>query len=151
VRASERAVDVADARRTFRDLHVTRLGSVMPDGSPHVVPLWFVWLEDAIFVSCSSSSRAFANVRRDPRVSLEFDRGRSWTELAGVLVRGRAEPLGPDDPSARRPLSAWFEKYRSELAGEGFAAYAEQVPEPVLLRVRPERLARWLHRPYRTR
>jgi PPOX class probable F420-dependent enzyme len=139
-------MDTGDARRTFGDLRVTHLGSLLPDGSPHVVPLWFVWLQDAIFVSCSRESRAFANVRRDPRVSLQFDRGRSWTELAGVVVRGTAEPIRPDDAAARRPLSAWFDKYRSELAGEGFAAYAEQVPEPALLRVRPDRLAGWIHR-----
>jgi PPOX class probable F420-dependent enzyme len=142
-------MDLHDARRTFRDLQVTRLGSIEPDGRPHVVPLWFVWLEDAIFASCSRDSRVFANVRRDPRVALEFDRGRSWTELGGVLVHGRAEPIVPDDPASRRPLSAWFDKYSSELGAEGFRSYTEQVPHPALLRVRPDRLAAWIHRPYR--
>jgi nitroimidazol reductase NimA-like FMN-containing flavoprotein (pyridoxamine 5'-phosphate oxidase superfamily) len=135
----------AEARRTFRECRVVHTGSLLPDGAPHVVPLWFVWLEDAVYVSCRRESTVWCNLSRDPRVALQFDRGLAWTEQAGVVVRGKAEMLPPDDPSARKALSAWFEKYRGELAGYGFAAYTEQIQEPVMLRVRPDRLASWIH------
>lgn len=82
---------------------------------------------------------------RDPRVVLQFDRGRAWTELAGGLVHGRAESLVPEQPEARRPLSAWFEKYRGALGGDGFTRYAEDVPRPGLLRVHPDRVITWVH------
>ena len=141
----DRAVDLPEARRLCADLLVTHLGSLLPDGRPHVVPLWFVWLDEDVFVTCRQGSRAWANVRRDPRVALQFDRGRSWTEVAGVLGLGRADPLQPEDPPSRRALSAWFEKYRRELSGGDFAAYTEQVPRPALLRVRVEHVATWLH------
>ncbi len=117
----------------------------MPDGRPHVVPLWFVWLEDAVFVSCRQGSRVWRNVMRDPWVVLQFDRGRAWNELAGGLVHGRAESLVPEQPEARRPLSAWFEKYRGALGGDGFTRYAEDVPRPGLLRVHPDRVITWVH------
>jgi hypothetical protein len=78
-------------------------------------------------------------------VALQFDRGLAWTEQAGVLVRGKAELLSADEPAGRKALSAWFEKYRGELAGYGFAAYTEQITEPVMIRVRPDRLATWIH------
>lgn len=135
----------AEARRTFRDSRVVHVGSLLPDGTPHVVPLWFVWLEDAVYVSCRRESTVWRNLRRDPRVALQFDRGTAWTEQAGVLVRGKAEQLPADEPAARRALSAWFEKYRPELSGYGFAAYTEQVKDPALIRVRPDRLAAWIH------
>ena len=135
----------AEARRTFRDIRVVHVGSLLPDGAPHVVPLWFVWLEDAIYVSGRRDSRVWRNLVRDPRVVLQIDRGVSWTEQAGVLVSGVAELLSPDDPGTKRALSAWFDKYRGELAGYGFAAYTEQVGEPVMIRVRPERMSTWLH------
>jgi PPOX class probable F420-dependent enzyme len=138
-------LNLADARLAFRELRTAHVGTVLPDGTPHVVPLWFVWLEDAVFVTCRRASRVWRNVERDPHVALQFDRGRRWAELAGVLVRGRAECLLPDDPASRRPLSAWFDKYRSELGGASFASYAEQVPNPGILKVRPERLAGWIH------
>jgi nitroimidazol reductase NimA-like FMN-containing flavoprotein (pyridoxamine 5'-phosphate oxidase superfamily) len=135
----------AEVRRTFRDVRLTHVGSLLPDGAPHVVPLWFVWLEDAVYVFGRRDSRVWRNLERDPRVALQFDRGLAWTEHAGVVVTGEAELLPPEDPGAKRALSAWFEKYRGELAGFGFAAYMEQIGEPVMIRVRPDRLATWIH------
>jgi len=138
-------MDIAEARRTFRDVRVAHVGSVLPDGAPHVVPLWFVWLPDGVYLTSQKASQLCRNIARDPRVSFVVRRGEAWTEQAGILVRGRAELLGREHPEAKKALSAWFEKYRSELAGLGFAAYTEQVHEPVVLVVRPERLSSWIH------
>lgn len=134
-----------DARRIFRDLPVVHVATTRADGSPHVVPLWFVWREEAVYVSCRRESATWRNVERDPRVSLTFHRGRTWKELAGVVVSGRAEPLVPEHPALRAIMSGWFEKYRLLLAGGGFRDYAEQVESPGMLRVRPARLAWWDH------
>ena len=138
-----RAIPVSDARRLFRDTPIVRVATLLPDGDPHVVPLWFVWLEEGVYVTCRSSSRVWANLVRDPRAALEFDRGRAWTEHQGLMLRGRAELLGADHPSAKVAISAWFEKYRSDLGGSGFELYAAQVAEPALFRVRPDRIAAW--------
>jgi Pyridoxamine 5'-phosphate oxidase len=136
---------MAEARRTFRDVRVAHVGSVATDGGPHVVPLWFVWLDDGIYLTCRRGSAVARNLGRDPRVALALDRGQLWTEQAGCLIRGEGEALGPDHPGVKRALSAWFEKYRSELSGFGFAAYTRQVVEPIVVRVRPDTLATWLH------
>ena len=138
-------MNLRDARISFRDAPVTHVASICPDGSPHVVPLWFVWLDEDVFVSCREGSRVWRNLSRDPRVVLEFDRGRSWTEHAGALIHAKAEFLRPDDASAKRAISAWFGKYTRELGGDNFAAYAEQVRRPVLFRARPDRIATWSH------
>ena len=80
-----------------------------------------------------------ARPARDP-----FDRPRQVVgELAGVLVRGRAEILHADEQSAKRAMSAWFEKYRSELGGTQFGVYVEQVQHPVLFSVVPDRVTGW--------
>ena len=138
-------MDLAEARKTFKDARIAHVGTVMPAGDPHVVPLWFVWLEDAVYASSRRGSQVWRNVLRDPRMAVQMDIGRSWTEQAGILFHGLAEPLSTDHPSAKRALSAWFDKYREELAGRGFAAYTERVHDPILLRVRPERFTTWIH------
>lgn len=117
----------------------------MPGGAPHVVPLWFVWLEEAIYVTARRDSRVSRNLSADPRAALSFDQGRAWADQSGVVVHGLAEELPPEHAGAKRAASAWFEKYRAELGGTGFAAYTEQVPDPVLFRIRPDRLAPWSH------
>jgi PPOX class probable F420-dependent enzyme len=138
-------MELTEARKTFRDARVAHVATTLPTGEPHVVPLWFVWVEDGLFLSSRRSSRVWRNLLRDPRVAVQIERGRAWTEQAGVLIQGAGEPVAPDHPSGKQALSAWFDKYRSELDGNDFAAYTEQVREPVLIRVRPERFTTWIH------
>jgi nitroimidazol reductase NimA-like FMN-containing flavoprotein (pyridoxamine 5'-phosphate oxidase superfamily) len=138
-------LNLAEARKAFKDLRVVHTGSTLPDGTAHVVPLWFVWLEDGLVVSARAGSRVYRNLFRDPRVALELDRGRAWTEHMGLLIKGLAEPLSAEEPAMKRALSAWFEKYREELAGSGFAVYTEQVRRPAFFRVRPDRVSSWSH------
>jgi general stress protein 26 len=138
-------MDQTEARKTFRDVRVAHVGTILPTGHPHVVPLWFVWLDDAIYVSSRRDSQVRRNLARDPRVAVQIDIGRAWTEQAGILLHGVAELLRPEHPSAKRALSAWFEKYREELAGRGFGAYTELVQNPMLLRVPADGFSRWIH------
>jgi PPOX class probable F420-dependent enzyme len=134
-----------DARRVYRDLPVVHVATTRADGGPHVVPLWFVWREEGVYVSCRRDSATWRNVERDPRVALSLDRGRTWRDYAGIVLFGRAEPLVPEHPALRDVMSAWFEKYRLLLAGGGFRDYADQVESPGMLRVRAQRLATWDH------
>jgi nitroimidazol reductase NimA-like FMN-containing flavoprotein (pyridoxamine 5'-phosphate oxidase superfamily) len=138
-------MDLGVARRMFGGLPVASVATVNADGSPHVVPLWFVWPEDALYVSTRRPSRTWSNAERDPRVSIAIDVGRGWAELAGVTVAGRAEPMPAEHPGMRRPISAWHEKYRSLLSGEGFARFTEEVTSLVFLRVAPAELRSWDH------
>jgi nitroimidazol reductase NimA-like FMN-containing flavoprotein (pyridoxamine 5'-phosphate oxidase superfamily) len=138
-------MDLQAARRMFGGLPVISTATVGPDGAPHVVPLWFVWPEDALYVSTRRDGRTWRNASGDPRVSLAIDLGRSWSEIAGVVVEGRAELLPAEHPSMRRPISAWHDKYRALLSGEGFAGFAEQVHRLGFLRVEAGTLIPWDH------
>lgn len=138
-------MNVSDARQVFAEMPVIRVASVGPDGAPHVVPLWFVWEPEAVYVSVRGSSRTVAHVRADPRVALVLDAGRTWLELAGVQVQGKAELWEPSHPDLRRPISRWHDKYRLLLSAGGFRRFTEDIPELWFLRVVPERLAGWDH------
>jgi nitroimidazol reductase NimA-like FMN-containing flavoprotein (pyridoxamine 5'-phosphate oxidase superfamily) len=140
-----RDLDPTGARRMFAGLPVVHVATLDRDGSPHVVPLWFVWPEDALYVSTRREGRTWANVLADPRVALTIDLGRSWVEIAGIEVRGNAEPLRAEDAAMRRPISTWHEKYRPLLAGDGFARFSEEVRGLGFLRVVPERISAWDH------
>jgi nitroimidazol reductase NimA-like FMN-containing flavoprotein (pyridoxamine 5'-phosphate oxidase superfamily) len=136
---------VASARRMFGGLSTLHVASVDRDGGPHVVPLWFVWPEDAVYVSTRLGSRTWQNAERDPRVALSIDVGRGWTEIAGLSISGTAELLAADRAEMRKPISAWHDKYRALFAGEGFARFAEEVDRLGFLRVLIERIVAWDH------
>jgi nitroimidazol reductase NimA-like FMN-containing flavoprotein (pyridoxamine 5'-phosphate oxidase superfamily) len=146
VKASPRSADgLTPVRLRFRDLPVAHVASANADGTPHVVPLWFVWLEDAVYVTCREGSQVAANLRQRPIAAVELDHGVHWTDQAGVMIRGPAEVLDAGHPGARRALSAWFEKYREHLSGDGFARYTARVEHPLVVRVDPHRVSGWNH------
>ena len=138
--------DLELLRRSFRDVPACRVGTVRPDGGPHVATRWFIWAEDAIYVSTRTGDTTWDHAGRDPRVSLVIDRGRDWVEIAGVRIEGVAELLPVEHPDLRAPMSAWHEKYRSLLAGDGFERITRDVKALGFLRVAPARVDAWDHR-----
>jgi hypothetical protein len=138
--------DLESLRRSFRDVAACRIATVRPDGGPHVATRWFVWLDDALWVTTRTGDPTWENATRDPRVSIVIDRGRDWLEMAGVRVEGVAELFPADHPDLRRPMSAWHDKHRAFLGGEGFERFTQAVPSLGFLHVVPSRIEAWDHR-----
>ena len=138
--------DLEVYRRAFRDAPNCRLATIGSVGAPHVAPRWFVWLEDGLFVATRRGDASWDNVERDPRVSVVVDQGRDWTDLSGVRVDGAAEAIPAEHPETRGVMSAWHEKYRSLVAGEGFERLTEQVVGLGFLRVEASAVHAWDHR-----
>jgi hypothetical protein len=78
-------------------------------------------------------------------VALTVDLGRSWQELAGIEVRGRVELLPNEHPELRHAMSAWHDKYRALLSGDGFSMLAAEVVDLGFMRLTPERILGWDH------
>jgi len=140
--------DVQLIRRMFRDVPTCHVSTVRPDGGPHVAPRWFVGLVDAIWVATRVGDTTWEDALRDPRVCVLVDRGRDWMELSGARIEGTAELLPAEHPDLREPMSAWHDKYRTALAGEGFERITQAVPVLGFLRVVPAVVATWDHRPH---
>jgi general stress protein 26 len=138
--------DVQLLRRIFRDAPTCRVGTVRADGGPHVAPRWFVWLDDAIWVSTRVGDQTWEHATNDPRVSVLIDRGREWVELAGARVEGVAELMPAEHPDLREPMSAWHDKYRPMFATGGFERFAKDVVALGFLRVVPAGVESWNHR-----
>lgn len=91
------------------------LSSVRPDGRPHSVPRWGVWLDGAFYYDGAPTTRHTRNVEQNPAVTLTLESGTEVVIVEGESHSTRAEP---DDLGAR--LAAAFGKY----ADSGYA------PEP---------------------
>lgn len=68
------------------------VATVWPDGRPHVMPVWGVWLHDALWFSSSRSSRKVRNVIADPRCVITTDNALEPVVIEGVakIIRDRA-------------------------------------------------------------
>jgi hypothetical protein len=84
------------------------LASVRPDGRPHLIPRWGVWLDDAFWYDGSPATRHATNLRRNPLCSLSLESG---TEV--VVLDGRSDPARADGELGAR-LAAAFAKYHDD-------------------------------------
>jgi nitroimidazol reductase NimA-like FMN-containing flavoprotein (pyridoxamine 5'-phosphate oxidase superfamily) len=87
-----------------------RLATATPRGRPHVVPLWFVWVDDVMFMNTTLGNVTVRNLERNPRATGSIDDGHSYDELRGVLVHGMVE-RAEDDLRLDTVMHRWSEKY----------------------------------------
>ncbi|MDX3108422.1 PPOX class F420-dependent oxidoreductase [Nonomuraea angiospora] len=76
-----------DVRRVLDGTSLAHLATVLPDGSPHTVPLWVGTHGDHIVILTGPQSRKARNLRRDPRVALSITPADN--PFQPVIVRGR--------------------------------------------------------------
>ena len=58
-----------------------------PDGRPHVMPVWGVWLEGALWFSSSLGSRKARNLAADPRCAATTDNAQEPVVIEGAVER----------------------------------------------------------------
>jgi PPOX class probable F420-dependent enzyme len=73
------------------------LATVLPDGSPHTVPVWVAMEGDRIAFLTDPSSRKGRNVERDPRVAISITQQDRPNVMA--QVRGRVTERLDGDPA----------------------------------------------------
>ena len=78
----------AEAERRLTVAHDYWLATVRPDGRPHVMPVWGVWLDGCVWFSSGLRSRKARNLAVEPRCTVTTDDARN-----PVVVEGTAERL----------------------------------------------------------
>lgn len=74
-------------RELVAGTNVAHLATLLPDGSPHTVPLWVDWAGDRLLFLTGPDSRKARNLAVDPRVALSvLD---AATPLRAAWLRGR--------------------------------------------------------------
>jgi len=95
-----------DVKKLIDGANFAHLATIMPDGSPHSVPVWVGREGDRIIVGTSESSLKARNTRRDPRVALsilDFDDPYREAQLRGRVLEWRPDrDLVTKDATARK-------------------------------------------------
>jgi PPOX class probable F420-dependent enzyme len=76
-----------DVRRVLEGTSIAHLATVLPDGSPHNVPVWIGPYGDRIVFLTGPGMRKARNLRRDPRLALSI--APADNPLEPVVIRGR--------------------------------------------------------------
>lgn len=90
------------------------VATVRPDGRPHVMPVWGIWLEGAIWFSSSRGSRKARNLAANPSCTITTDNA-----YEPVIIEGAAV-LVSDLPAVARFVAATNEKYQTDYSVDFF-------------------------------
>lgn len=88
------------------------VATMAPDGRPHVMPVWGLWLDDAFWFSTGPTSRKAKNIARDPRCTVTTERADE-----AVIVEGEAAPTN-DREALRRFVALYKQKYEWDMDPE---------------------------------
>jgi hypothetical protein len=115
-----------------------RVATTSRDGV-HVAPLWFVWLDGALWLNSVVNSQRWADVTRDPRVAVVVDAGSRYSDLRGVELRGSVQVIGevPRTGQSDDRLQSTERLFGSKYAGseemhyDGRHAWLRLIPDKV--------------------
>ncbi len=95
------------------------VASVRPNGRPHVMPVWGLWLDGAFWFSTDPSSRKGRNLAVNPQVVVHLESGDDV-----VVVEGVAETWH-DPAQLARFADAYDAKYgiRVDVTDDAFGVY----------------------------
>ena len=125
-----------------RKMTVASLG---PTGHPHLVAMWYGFVDGAVCFETKSKSQKAVNLRRDPRISCLVEDGEIYEELRGVSLEGTAEVI--DDPEFLWKVGvSVFERYVRPYQEEHRPAVELMLRKRVAVKVHVERVRSWDHR-----
>lgn len=107
------------------------ISSTRPDGRPHAMPVWGVWLDDTLYFGTARKSRKARNLAANPTVSAHTESGDET-----VIIEGVAEAI-ENREIFNRVTAAIAEKY------PGMPPEAEPDPDNILFAVRPLVVFAW--------
>lgn len=146
-----------------------RIASIDKDGYPQVIPMNFVYHDNAIYMHSHPFGEKLGNIRRNPNVGFEVDQhicflpsyyfhptdaSQADTLYISVVIKGIAE-IVEDKEEKAKVLNALMEKYQKERRYEALEAEMPVVEEVAIIKVTPRdmrgkyKIGQHWARPYR--
>lgn len=94
------------ARRRLIAAHNYWIATTRPDGRPHAMPVWGLWLDETFLFTTSRRSRKARNLRRRPAAVVHLESGDQT-----VILEGRLREVS-DAALLARYADAYHAKYR---------------------------------------
>ena len=70
---------------------IANLATIDEDGGVHLLPMWFLRMENDICIPTSRHTHKYRNLRARPCASVMIDVSKAALNLKGVLIKGQVE------------------------------------------------------------
>jgi PPOX class probable F420-dependent enzyme len=134
--------EIAEFLAPPRNLQVATINR---DGTPHLVTMYYAVIDDRIAFWTYRKSQKVLNLRRDPRITVLVEDGKSYGELRGVQIAGRAI-LSEDHEAVMDIGKRLFVRYFGDLDDAAMAGVEASGSKRVSITVEPDHIVSWDHR-----
>jgi PPOX class probable F420-dependent enzyme len=130
----------------FIDEHRTAtMATVGPGGMPHLVAMWYAVLEGQIWFETKSRAQKAVNLRRDDRITVMIEDGKTYDTLRGISLEGRGVIVEDPDEIWRVGVNVW-ERYNGPYSEEVKPFVEFMLQKRLAVRVEVDRIRSWDHR-----
>ena len=126
---------------------VATIATIGPTGHPHLVAMWFGYVDGKLYFETKAKSQKAVNLRRNPIVSCSVEAGGSYDQLRGVAIEGTAVLI--DDTSSEEYWAAAidiWQRYQGPYSDEVRPFVEMMMNKRIVIRVEPKRTRSWDHR-----
>lgn len=132
--------------------HVGRIASIDENGYPQIIPMNFVFLDDAIYMHSHTKGEKLENVTRNEKVGFEVDRELEFlpsyfedpkdasladTLYISVVIKGKGE-IVKDKKEKTNALNGLLKKYQPEGKYEPISLEMEVLDEVTIIKISPD-------------
>jgi PPOX class probable F420-dependent enzyme len=129
----------------LREQKIMTLGTIGPDGVPHLVAMSYGLLDGSIVWWSYAKSQKVVNVTRDPRVAVLVESGARGEVLKGVSITGVAEIVRDPEFVVQKAGRAIYAQMHGRTDTEAGSFLARVGDKRVAVVVRPTRIRSWDH------
>lgn len=125
--------------------HTMNVATIGADGRPHLVAMWYGFLDGAPAFWTYGKSQKIVNLQRDPRITCLVEDGDRYEELRGAELVGRGVVI--DDPDAVMAVGiSVFERYTAPFSEEYRPMIEKTGAKRVAVKIEVEKTVSWDHR-----
>ena len=124
--------------------HIGILTTLRADGTPIALPMWFVVMDERIYIFTPAFTKKVSRLRHNPRVSFLVESGVRWGDLQAVHLTGNARLI--DDDHLHTRVRAELDRKYAEFRTDGGDRNVAGV-EYALIEITPDdRMLTWDNR-----
>jgi PPOX class probable F420-dependent enzyme len=122
------------------------IATISSDGRPHVVAMWYAWVDGELAFWTFGKSQKVMNLRRDPRITCMVEAGDTYADLRGVELIAKARIV--EDPAVVIKFGIEeFERYQGVKVNETTGPGVERMAQKrVVILIDVEKVVSWDHR-----
>ena len=140
IRMSEDEID-----EFLQGRHTMNVATLGKDGHPHLVAMWYGFLDGVPAFWTYGKSQKIVNLRRDPRLTCLVEDGETYDQLRGVELVGTGELI--EDPDVVMQLGInLYERYTGPYEDNVRPYLEKTAAKRVVVRIDVRDVVSWDHR-----